>query len=89
MNATDPATTVLSLHCEEKTYPPYDPYHGTNAAMFLRRVTITTPRGVAHLEQTDYGHPGKLNDWSPRGVAPSLQPKLKELIALADAVSAI
>jgi len=89
MTTTDAATTVLSLSCEEKTYPPYDPFHGTNAPMFWRKVTITTPKGTAHLEQTDYGHPGKLNDWSTRGVATALQPRLKELITLANAATAI
>ena len=88
MTTTDTAT-VLSLSREEKTYPPYDAFHGTNAAMFWRKVTITTPKGTAHLEQTDYGHPGRLNDWSTRGVALALQPKLKELIALATAATAI
>jgi hypothetical protein len=83
------ATTVLSLQREERTYPPYDPFHGTNAPMLWRSVVITTSRGTARLEQTDYGHPGKLNDWTFRGVDPALQPKLKELVALAEASAAV
>jgi hypothetical protein len=82
-------STVLSLQREERTYPPYDPFHGTNAPMLWRRVVITTSRGTATLEQTDYGHPGKLNDWTSRGVAPALQPKLRELVALAEAATAV
>jgi hypothetical protein len=81
--------TVLSVSCEQQTFPPYDPFHGTNAPMLWRRVTVTTPRGKAQLEQTDYGHPGKLNDWSFRGVDSALQPRLKELVALADAAAAV
>jgi hypothetical protein len=81
--------TVLSLQCEQKTYPPYDPFHGTNAAMLWRRVTITTPRGNANLEQTDYGHPGRLNEWQFRGISPALQPRSQELIALATAATAV
>jgi hypothetical protein len=57
--------------------------------MFWRRVTITTSRGTAHLEQTDYGHPGRLNEWTFRGIDAALQSKSKELVALADAAVAI
>jgi hypothetical protein len=87
--ATDTAVTVLSLHCEQRTYAPYDPFHGTNAPMLWRSVTITTPKGTARLEQTDYGHPGRLNDWQPRGIDAALQPRSKELIALATAATAV
>ena len=89
MTSTDVPARVLSLRCEEKTFPPYDPFHGTNAAMLWRSVTITTSRGSARLEQTDYGHPGRLNDWQFRGIDAALQPRSKELIALTDAVTAI
>jgi hypothetical protein len=81
------ASRVLKIECEERTYPAYDPFHGTNAPMLWRRLTVETPAGVAAFEQTDYGHPGRLNDWEPRGVAPALQPKLGALLALARAVS--
>jgi hypothetical protein len=81
--------TVLSISVEQRTYPPYDPFHGTNAAMLWRRVTITTPEGVAVFEQTDYGHPGRLNPWEPRGVAVALAPKTDRLRALAAAAAAV
>jgi hypothetical protein len=86
---TETAPAALNLVCEARTYPPYDPFHGTNAAMLWRRVTITTPRGTARLEQTDYGHPGRLNDWQFRGIDAALQPRSKELIALAAAATAV
>lgn len=90
---TNPApnapTTVLSLKCETQTYPPYDDLHGTPHAMLMRRVTIETSRGSARFEQTDYGHPGKLNDWDPRGIDSRLQPRTAQLKALAEAVGAL
>jgi hypothetical protein len=88
-STTEPAVAALNLRYEERTYPPYDPFHGTNAAMLWRRVTITTRRGTAHLEQTDYGHPGRLNDWQFRGIDAALQPRSQQLIALADAATAV
>jgi hypothetical protein len=81
------SSTVVSIHCVQRTYPPYDALHGTPQAMLLRRVTIETPNGTATLEQTDYGHPGRLNPWEPRGVAVALAPRLVELTALAEAVA--
>ena len=86
---TNAATTLLSLRCEQQTYPPYDHLHGTPHTMVLRRVTIETRRGSATFEQTDYGHPGKFNPWDPRGIASPLQPKTVQLLALAEAAGAL
>lgn len=82
-------SSVISVTCEQRVYPPYDALHGTPHAMLLRRVSIDTPKGKAALEQTDYGHPGRLNAWEPRGVSPALAPRLTELSALADAVASL
>lgn len=80
------ATLVISARCEQRTYPPYDDFHATPSPMFWRRVTIETARGSAAFEQTDYGHPGRLNDWEPRGVAPALTSRLAQLRAIAEAL---
>ncbi len=85
----DHAASIVSVTCEQRVYPPYDDLHGTPHAMLLRRVTITTPRGTAAFEQTDYGHPGRLNPWEPRGVAMSLTPRLAQLTAVAEAVAGL
>ena len=83
------AETVISARCEQRVYPPYDALHGTPNAMLWRKVTIETPRGSAAFEQTDYGHPGRLNPWEPRGVASGLMPKLATLQAAAEALAAL
>ena len=83
----DAPVAVLSVRCEEKTYPPYDHLHGTPDPMFQRRVTIETSRGKAVFEQSDYGHPGKLNPWDPRGIDSPLLPKLAQLRGICDAVT--
>jgi hypothetical protein len=83
------STTVLSLRCEEQVYPPHDALHGTPHAMLLRRLRIVTTRGSAVFEQTDYGHPGRLNPWDPRGIDSRLQSQTEQLRTLANAVSAI
>ncbi len=83
------ATTVVSLRCEQRIYPPYDDFHGTNWPMLWRRVTIETPSGAATFEQTDYGHPGRVNPWEPRGIPVALVPRTAQLRAIAEAVGAL
>jgi hypothetical protein len=84
------ATAIeLNILCEQAVYPPYDRFHGTPHAMLWRRVSIETPHGTAAFEQTDYGHPGKLNPWQPRGIPPPLVAKLPQLQALVEDVSAL
>jgi hypothetical protein len=85
----DTAVTVLQLRCEQRTYPPYDHLHGTPHAMLQRLLRIETTKGSATFEQTDYGHPGKLNPWDPRGIDSALQGKTAQLKALADAAGAL
>jgi hypothetical protein len=80
---------VASARFEQRVYPPYDDFHGTPQAMLWRRVTIETRRGSAAFEQTDYGHPGRLNAWEPRGVAPSLASRLAQLRAVAEALAVV
>ena len=68
----EPLAGGLRVECEQRVYPPYDAFHGTPSAMLWRRLTIETPQGRATFEQTDYGHPGRLNPWEPRGIASPL-----------------
>jgi hypothetical protein len=82
-------TVVISARCEQRVYPPYDALHGTPNPMLWRKVTIETPRGSAAFEQTDYGHPGRLNPWEPRGVASGLTAKLSQLQTVAEALAAL
>ena len=77
---------VISATCEQNVYAPYDVLHGTPNTMFLRRVIIETPQGRATLEQSDYGHPGRMNPWQPRGVDQRLLPRLGQLTAVAEAL---
>lgn len=89
VNAPEQTTTVISVRCEQRTYPPYDAFHATPDPMVWRRVTIQTPRGTAAFEQSDYGHPGRWNAWEPRGIAPGLTSRLAELQRLAEAVASL
>jgi hypothetical protein len=83
-----PAAPAARVSVEERRFPAHDPFHGTPDSMLWRRVTIETDRGTAAFEQTDYGHPGRLNPWEPRGIAPGLLPQLSRLQAIAEAIGA-
>ncbi len=79
-------STLVRVICEQRLLPPYDRMHGTPDPVLWRRVSLQAPEGSAAFEQTDYGHPGRLNDWEPRDVAPGLQPRLAELRGVAEAL---
>ena len=56
----------------------------------LRRVIeFELPSGKATLEQTEYGHPGRLNPWEPRHIDARLQPKTEALRAAAEAIGGL
>ena len=73
----------------EETLPPRDPSHGTPHAMLRRLLQFELPEGSASWEQTDYGHPGRLNPWEPRQIDSRLQPKTAQLRAAAEAIGAL
>jgi len=83
----DPGEVELSVR--ESRFPPYDAAHGTPDPMVQRTLVLRLPDGTARFEQTDYGHPGRFNAWSPRGIDARLQPRTDALLRLCEAVSAL
>jgi hypothetical protein len=84
---TRTATTAIEITVTEERFPRYDAAHGTPDPMVRRLLTLRLPKGAARFEQTDYGHPGRFNDWEPRGIDPSLQPRTAELRAACAALT--
>ena len=78
---------VARLH--EEVLPARDPSHGTPHAMLRRVLELELPGGRATWEQTDYGHPGRLNPWEPRAIDTKLQPRTNDLRAAAEALGAL
>jgi len=77
MNQT--AAPAIEITVTEERFPRYDPSHGTPDPLVRRLATLRLPKGSARFEQTDYGHPGRLNTWEPRGIDAALQPRVDEL----------
>jgi hypothetical protein len=84
-----PDEPTVRILLRQETKPPYDESHGTPHAMLRRALTFELPAGKAEWEQTDYGHPGKLNPWEPRHIDAKLQPRTAQLRAVAEGVSAL
>jgi hypothetical protein len=82
-----PRTAVIRFR--QELLAPHDPSHGTPHEMIRRTIEFDLPDGVAQWEQTDYGHPGRLNPWDPRRIDAKLQPKTAQLRAAADAIGAL
>ena len=82
-------TERFELSLEQEEAPPYHPSHGTPHAMKSRTLVIRVGDATARFEQTDYGHPGRFNPWSPRGIDAPLQARSDALLRLCDSVSAL
>jgi hypothetical protein len=78
---------VIEIAVSEEQLPRFDPSHGTPHPMVRRLLTIRVNEREAHFEQTDYGHPGRFNPWTSRGIAVPLQPRTDELRAICESVS--
>jgi hypothetical protein len=79
----------ITIPLTEETVPPRDPSHGTPHAMLRRALDIEVAGARSSWEQTDYGHPGRLNPWEPRHIDARLQPKTERLRAVAEAVGGL
>jgi hypothetical protein len=82
-----PTAREAMVRVTEEVLPPFHPVHGTPHAVVRRRFTFELPQGVAEVEQTDYGHPGRLNPCTPRRIAPALQSRTESILAAAEALA--
>jgi len=78
---------VFRLTVMESRYPRYDPAHGTPDPMVRRVATILAHGGRAQFEQTDYGHPGRFNPWSPRTIDVRLLPHTEAMRQLCESIT--
>ena len=78
---------IIEIGVSEEELPRFDPSHGTPHPMVRRLLTVRVNGSEARFEQTDYGHPGRFNPWTPRGIAVPLQPRTEELRKICDSVS--
>jgi hypothetical protein len=80
---------TANVQFNEERFPPHDPLHGTADTMVRRTIEFELPEGTSRWEQSDYGHPGRFNDWEPRGIDARLQSKTAALKSAAEAIGAL
>ena len=78
---------ILSLNVREEVFPPRDPSHGTNDEMIRRTADFRIGARQSLWEQTDYGHPGRFNDWDQRQTDAALQARTPAMRSILEALS--
>lgn len=73
----------------EEVFPPGHASHGTPDPVLKRVFRFVLPGGEAQVDQTDYGHPGRMNPCYPQVIPPRLQPRTPQILAAAEALAAL
>jgi hypothetical protein len=73
----------------EASLPPHHYLHGTPHPVASRLFRFELPGGVAEVDQTDYGHPGKFNPCHAKTIPLALQPKTNQIVAAAEGLAAL
>ena len=61
--------------------------HGTPDPVLKRVFRFAFPEAEAQIDQTDYGHPGRMNPCYPQKIPPRLQPRTSQILAAAEALA--
>jgi hypothetical protein len=85
--AASTALTSLDIKISQQVLPAGDASHGTPDPVLKRTYVFNFPEGQAQVDQTDYGHPGKLNPCYPQVIPTRLQSKTQVILAAAEALS--
>lgn len=86
MTATQQAT-ALSVSISQEVLPAGHGSHGTPDPVLKRVFRFGFPQGEAQVDQTDYGHPGRMNPCYPQRISSALQPKTNLIVAAAEALT--
>jgi hypothetical protein len=79
--------TGLQISISQEIFPAGHGSHGTPDPMLKRVFRFSFPEGEAQVDQTDYGHPGRMNPCYPQVIPSRLQPKTPKILAAAQALA--
>jgi len=79
----------IDVKISQVVLPAGDGSHGTPDPVLKRTFIFELPEGQAQVDQTDYGHPGKMNPCYPQVIPMRLAPKTQNILAAAEALAAI
>ena len=77
----------LQVSITQEIFPAGHGSHGTPDAMLKRVFRFTFPEGEAQVDQTDYGHPGKMNPCYPQVIPTRIQLRTPKILAAATALA--
>ena len=77
---------AINVSVQQERLPAQHPSHGTPDPMVRRWIVIELPAGRVEVEQTDYGHPGRLNPPQFRRLPSALAPQTTHIEALVTAL---
>jgi hypothetical protein len=80
---------LVQVKVTETSLPPHHYLHGTPHTVVHRLFTFELTGGMAEIDQTDYGHPGKFNPCHAKTIPTPLQPKTNQLVAAAESLAAL
>lgn len=83
------AATRIEVSVTEEVFPAGHGSHGTPDPVLKRVFRFTLPAGEAQVDQTDYGHPGRMNPCYPQVIPSRLQTKTAQILAAAEALAAL
>ena len=86
MTTTKQATAV-QVTVTSEVLPAGDASHGTPDPVLKRVFHFAFPEGVDQVDQTDYGHPGRMNPCYPQVIPLKLQPRTPNILAAAEALA--
>jgi hypothetical protein len=77
----------LQINITQEIFPAGHGSHGTPDPVLKRVFKFSFPEGEAQVDQTDYGHPGKMNPCYPQVIPTRLQAKTQQILAAAEALA--
>jgi hypothetical protein len=78
---------LLKVNITEENYPAGHGSHGTPDPMKKRIFRFDFREGEAQVDQTDYGHPGRMNPCYPQVIPTKVQAKTPLILAAAEALA--
>ncbi len=78
---------ALDVKITQIVLPAGDGSHGTPDAVLKRTFLFNFAEGQAQVDQTDYGHPGKMNPCYPQVIPTRLQSKTQLIVAAAEGLA--
>jgi hypothetical protein len=79
----------VTVTVTEEALPPHHFLHGTPNTVVNMLFRFELPAGVAEVDRTDYGHPGKFNPCHARNIPGRLRERTDDLLAIAESLSAL